>query len=85
MALSRIAAAVLTATVASGLPSPIRAQGSLFTTAEVDQKLYFRVVTPDYIPQTYENDMSQPRQAKFDSGTTGGSETDGGNQLWSTW
>ena len=46
MALSRIAAAVLTATVASGLPSPIRAQGSLFTTAEVDQTKFVMVAAP---------------------------------------
>ena len=54
-------------------------------TAEVDQKLYFRVVTPDSFHQTYENDMAQPRQARFDSGTTGDSKKDGGNRLWSTW
>ena len=54
-------------------------------TAEVDQKLYFRVVTPDSIRQTYENDMAQTRQARFDSGTTGGSKIDVGNRLWSTW
>ena len=49
-------------------------------TAEVDQKLNFRVVTPHY-----ENDMAQPRQARFDSSMTGGSKMDGGNRLWSTW
>ena len=49
-------------------------------TAEENQELNFRVVTVDH-----ENDMAQPRQARFDSSMTGGSKMDGGNRLWSTW
>ena len=49
-------------------------------TAEENQELNFRVVTVDH-----ENDMAQPRQARFDSSMTSGSKMDGGNRLWSTW
>ncbi|MBL6798018.1 uncharacterized conserved secreted protein (DUF3747) [Synechococcus sp. PROS-7-1] len=46
MARFRIVAAVLTAAVASGLTSPVRAQGSLFTTSEVDQTKFVMVAAP---------------------------------------
>ncbi len=46
MARFRIVAAVLTAAVASGLTSPARAQGSLFTTSEVDQTKFVMVAAP---------------------------------------
>ena len=49
MARSRIAAAALSvfgATVASGLMSPVHAQGSLFTTAEVDETKFVLVAAP---------------------------------------
>ena len=51
-------------------------------TAEVDGKRYFRVVTPDFTHETHENDVNQPRRARFHSS---GAEMEGGNQLWSTW
>ena len=49
MARSRIAAAALSvfgATVATGLTSTVRAQGSLFTTAEVDETKFVLVAAP---------------------------------------
>lgn len=46
MARLRIVTAVLTATVATGLTSPVRAQGSLFSTAEVDQTKFVMVSAP---------------------------------------
>ncbi|PTT93948.1 hypothetical protein DBR45_51830, partial [Pseudomonas sp. HMWF031] len=46
MARLRIVTAVLTATVATGLTSPVRAQGSLFTAAEVDQTKFVMVSAP---------------------------------------
>lgn len=46
MARFRIVAAVLTAALASGLTSPVRAQGSLFTTSEVDQTKFVMVAAP---------------------------------------
>lgn len=42
----RIATVVLSATMASGLISPVRAQGSLFTTAEVDETKFVMVAAP---------------------------------------
>ena len=46
MARFRIVTAVLTASVAFGLTSPVRAQGSLFTTAEVDETKFVLVAAP---------------------------------------